>query len=121
MRRSPPDIHWIDQVCERPHRNKGDGMQPTTSDAPRTLQGATTEHLTHLSLRELLQRLAACEESLRSTQPVQAVHDGLRDREEVLQDEARITRELRRRRHLRRLRPHPEERRHSAAWPRPPW
>jgi hypothetical protein len=95
-------------------------MQPTTSDASRTQQGTTTEHLTHLSLRELLQRLAGCEESLRTSHASVAV-PGSAERELVLRDQARITQELRRRRHLRRLRPHGEERRRSAAWPRPPW
>jgi len=96
-------------------------MQPTTSDAPGTQQGAATEHLTHLSLRELLQRLAACEESLRPARPAEEARPGSPERELVLHDQARITQELRRRRHLRRLRPQGEERRHSAAWPRPPW
>jgi hypothetical protein len=96
-------------------------MQPTTSDAPRTQQGAMTEHLTHLSLRELLQRLASCEEALRTSRVTGVVRDGSSDRETVLADQVRITQELRRRRHLRRLRPALEERRRSAAWPRPPW
>lgn len=40
---------------------------PKTSRAPRAQQGdPTTGELTHLSLRELLQRLAACEEALRT-------------------------------------------------------
>ncbi|KRE55418.1 hypothetical protein [Phycicoccus sp. Soil748] len=96
-------------------------MQPTTSEAPRTEQSALTEHLTHLTLRDLLQRLAACEEALRSPGAAGSVRAGSPEREAVLHDQARITQELRRRRHLRRLHPHGEERRRSAAWPRPPW
>jgi hypothetical protein len=96
-------------------------MQPTTSDAPSTQQGTATEHLTHLSLRELLQRLATCEESLHSARVTGVANHSSPEREAVLDDQARITQELRRRRHLRRLRPQVEERRHSAAWPRPPW
>lgn len=92
-------------------------MQPTTSDAPRTEQGTLTEHLTHLTLRELLQRLATSEEALRSSR----LTGFTPERETVLQDQARIARELRRRRHLRRVPAHGEERRRSAAWPRPPW
>ncbi|GAB3437345.1 hypothetical protein GCM10027517_08710 [Phycicoccus ginsengisoli] len=40
---------------------------PETSSAPRVQQGEPeTDGLTYLSLRELLQRLAACEEALRT-------------------------------------------------------
>lgn len=99
---------------------------PETSSAPRAQQADPTgTALTHLSLRELLQRLATCEELLRVPGP-----DGDRlssavppawDRQAVLREQAAISGELERRRHLRHPRQRGVERRRSAAWPPPPW
>ncbi|MFC8504378.1 hypothetical protein ACFUC1_18635 [Pedococcus sp. NPDC057267] len=133
---------------------------PQTSRTPRThTADPTGDGLTHLSVRELLQRLAACEEELRSPLPEdplsspassagspaglaagargsgrhvagrQAPGAGLSmpgqqppaERQALLREEAAISRELQRRRHLRHPRQHAAERRPSAAWPPPPW
>jgi hypothetical protein len=115
---------------------------PETSSAPRAQQSdPRADGLTHLSLRELLQRLAACEEALRvpagaggdgslsvvagpgtrGARPPGADPQGRGARQDVLHAQAAISKELQRRRHLRHPRQHGGERRRSAAWPPPPW
>ena len=130
---------------------------PQTSMTPRTpTADPTGDGLTHLSVRELLQRLAACEEALRDPVPAadrlsspgssagsrpakrgsvrrtagrHALGAGMpmpgqqapAERQVLLRDEAAISRELQRRRHLRRPGQHATGRRPSAAWPPPPW
>ena len=133
---------------------------PQTSRTMRTpTDDPTGDALTHLSMRELLQRLAACEEALRAPlperlsspgspgsspgspasgrgsvrrvagHPVPGTGAGLpmpgqqapAERQAILRDEAAISRELQRRRHLRHPRQHAADRRPSAAWPPPPW
>jgi hypothetical protein len=76
-----------------------------------------------LSLTELLQRLAASEEALRTDfdQPLDTTSEAQSDREALVQHQAELTRELRRRRFLRQRPGHEAERRPSAAWPPPPW
>ena len=119
---------------------------PETSSAPRAQQSETSgDGLTHLSLRELLQRLAACEEALRASRPTEPrlstpqAPAGVRvagrpvsalpmpgadppaGTQAVLREQAAISRELQRRRHLRHPRQGAVDRRRSAAWPPPPW
>ena len=92
---------------------------PQTSRTPRTpTDDPTGAALTHLSVRELLQRLAACEEALRTPLPGEQPPA---ERQALLRDEAAISGELQRRRHLRHPRQRAAGRRPSAAWPPPPW
>lgn len=79
------------------------------------------QSLTQLSVRELLQRLAAYEEALRAAPPEPAARapGAAPDRQTLLDDQDKITGELRRRRHLGSL--NGVERPRSAAWPPPPW
>jgi hypothetical protein len=81
---------------------------------------AEQARLGHLTVRELFQRLAACEEALWPTPEYDAGQVDGRERRNLLQSEARILRELRRRRRLH-AHGHGAARRSSAAWPPPPW
>ncbi|WP_406830650.1 hypothetical protein ABEG17_16885 [Pedococcus sp. KACC 23699] len=72
----------------------------------------------HLPLRELLQRLAASEETLRVTQHRRPEAEAPHEQQAARETGARITSELERRRQQRRR---DEGRRRSAAWPPPPW
>lgn len=95
-------------------------MKPTTSDKAHHEVPVTP--LTHLSVCELLQRLASCEDALRADPSAVATADApetTADRRAILHQQDQIVRELRRRRYFRGVAQ--SERRRSAAWPPPPW
>ena len=92
-------------------------MHSSTSTA-RQRSDADTVSLDHLPLRELLQRLAASEETLRVTPQARSDAEAEDEHQAARETGARITSELDHRRQQRRR---DEGRRRSAAWPPPPW
>ena len=94
-------------------------MTATTSDLSRTEElDDDPGLLTSLSVRELVQCLAACEEALWSGREGGLL--GAEERRTLLGRQARLVRELRRRR-LSQGNGAGDARRRSAAWPPPPW
>lgn len=91
-------------------------MHSSTSTAHR-LDDTDGEPLEHLSLGQLLQRLAACEETLRGVTSAESGDVPRPERQAAKETGARISLELERRRQQRR----DAGRSRSAAWPPPPW